>query len=110
MTYIGNIMMPGDIYSLSDREIAEDIGKKIREIRLSDNITRDELQRTTGIHKKTIGDAENGKNVTLATLIGILRGLTALHLLEHLTEEEEVSPAAMAKNSGKVRERARAKR
>jgi transcriptional regulator with XRE-family HTH domain len=99
-----------DSYSRSDRDIAEEIGKKIRIIRLNNNISRSELQRITGIHEKTIGDAENGKNVTLITLIGILRGLNALDLLEPLTEDEYISPVAMAKNRGKVRERASGKR
>ncbi|MCL2147794.1 MAG: helix-turn-helix domain-containing protein [Methanomassiliicoccaceae archaeon] len=99
-----------DVYSLSDRQIAEDIGEKIRRIRLNGNITRDELQHMTGIHRKTIGDAESGKNVTLTTLIGILRGLNALHVLEPLIEEEEISPVAMAKNKGKTRERASGRR
>jgi DNA-binding XRE family transcriptional regulator len=91
------------IYSLSDREIAEDIGKKIRNIRLNDNVTRDELQQISGVHAKTIGDAENGKNITLITLISILRGLNALHLFDPLVESEEMSPAAAAMNRGKVR-------
>jgi transcriptional regulator with XRE-family HTH domain len=93
-------------YSLSNREIAEDIGKKIRQIRLNANITREELGRITGVHSKTIGDAENGKNVTLITLISILRGLRALYLLERLLEEEGVSPVALAMNNGRVRKRA----
>jgi transcriptional regulator with XRE-family HTH domain len=97
------------IYALSDREIAVDIGEKIRRIRLNANITREELQQITGVHKKTIGDAENGKNVTLITLISILRGLNALHLLERFTEEEVISPVALAMNRGKVRKRASGK-
>ena len=99
----------GSIYALSDREITEHIGKKIRRIRLNENITAEDLQLRTGIHKKTIGDAENGKNVTLGTLISILRGLNASDLLEHLTEDEPVSPVSLAMNNEKVRERARRK-
>ena len=95
-----------DTYSLSNREIAEDIGRKIRRIRLNKNITREELQQITGIHSKTIGDAENGKNVTVITLISILRGLNALELLDRLLEEERVSPVALAMSKGKVRKRA----
>jgi len=95
-----------NLYSLTDREIAEDIGKKIKDIRLRGNITRGELQYATGIHAKTIGDAENGKNITLITLIGILRGLNALNLLERLLENELISPVAMARDKGKIRERA----
>jgi transcriptional regulator with XRE-family HTH domain len=99
-----------DVYSLSDREIAENIGEKLRRVRLNANIPRDKLQYISGIHAKTIGDAENGKNITLITLIQILRGLNALHLLDLLVEEELVSPVSMAMNRGKVRERASGKR
>jgi transcriptional regulator with XRE-family HTH domain len=95
-----------DTYSLSDREIAEDLGRKLRDIRLKRNMTREKLQSITGIHAKTIGDAESGKNVTIITLIGILRGLGAMNLIEPLIEEEIVSPAMMFKNRGKVRKRA----
>jgi len=95
-----------DIYSLSDREIAEDIGEKIRKIRLKNNIARSELQRITGVHMKTVGDAEGGKNITMTTLISVLRGLNALHLIQDLVEDEPLSPVSMAKNRGTVRERA----
>ncbi|MDR1690622.1 MAG: helix-turn-helix domain-containing protein [Candidatus Methanoplasma sp.] len=93
-------------YSLSDREIVEDIGRKLLDIRLKNNTTRKELQFVTGVHEKTIGDAEKGKNVTLINLVSILRGLGALDLLEPLIEEEIVSPAMLFKNRGKVRKRA----
>jgi transcriptional regulator with XRE-family HTH domain len=100
----------GDVYSLSDKEAAEDIGRKLRSIRLNKNISRDELQYMTGIHRRTIGDAEGGKNVTIMTLIGILRGLSSLHLLVPLLKDEEISPVAIAKSRGNVRERATGRR
>lgn len=94
------------IYSLSDREIAEDIGKKLKEMRLKKNMTRAELGSASGIHEKTIGDAENGKNITMITLISMLRGLSALNLLDSLIEEEGISPAALFRDKGRVRRRA----
>jgi transcriptional regulator with XRE-family HTH domain len=97
-----------DPYFLSDPEIIRRIGKKIKTVRLNSNITREELQRITGVHKKTIGDAEAGKNVTLATFIAILRGLEMLDQLDELLREECVSPVMMAKYRGKVPQRARA--
>jgi transcriptional regulator with XRE-family HTH domain len=99
-----------DIYSFSDREIVRDLGEKIRRIRLNRNISREELQRVTGIHVRTIGDAENGKNVTIMNLLGILRGLNSLRLLVPLLTDEEISPVAIAKNREKVRERATGRR
>ena len=97
------------IYSLSNTEIVEKIGEKLRDIRLNDNVTRSNLQYASGVHVKTIGDAEDGKNVTLITLVAILRGLNALDLIERLVEKELVSPAALFRNNGKPRERARGK-
>ena len=98
-----------DLYSLSDIEMMRLIGKKIRTARLNNNITRDELQRITGVHSKTIGDAETGKNITLATLIAILRGIDMLDLLNELIREESVSPVMMARYGGKVPKRATGK-
>lgn len=97
----------GNINFLSDLEIIRKIGKNIRTTRLNRNITRDELQNTSGIHSKTIGEIENGKNVTLSTLIAILRGLNMLDRLEALTEEANFSPVLMFENKGKPPQRAR---
>lgn len=98
-----------DLYFLSDVEIMRRIGKKIRTVRLNSNVTREELQRITGVHKKTIGDAEAGKNVTMATFIAILRGLGILDQLNELLKEESISPVRMAELQGKRPQRARAR-
>ena len=95
-----------DILTLSDVELSETIGKKIKMMRLNMNMTRDELQKISGVHSKTIGDFENGKNVTLLTLIAILRGLKGLYMLVSLLEEESVSPVMVAKLGGDVPKRA----
>ncbi|MDR2698215.1 MAG: helix-turn-helix domain-containing protein [Candidatus Methanoplasma sp.] len=88
--------MYADLYFHSDPELMMRIGEKIKTVRLNSNITREELQSITGIHKKTIGDAETGKNVTMMTLLAILRGLSMLDQLNELLREEGVSPVMMA--------------
>ena len=108
--YIHHMDLYGDLYSHSDVEIIKQIGEKIRAARLNNNITRDELQRITGIHSKTIGDAEAGKNITLATLVAILRGMNMLDMLNELLREESVSPVMMARYGGKAPKRATGKR
>jgi len=95
-----------DPYFIPDIEIMRRIGKKLRTIRLNSNITRDDLQRITGVHKKTIGDAESGKNITLATLLAILRGLRMFDQLEALLRDDGPSPVMMAKLQGKIPQRA----
>ena len=72
-------------------------------------MTRDELQEASGVHKKTISDLENGKNVTLLTLIAVLRGLGELNLFERLLEDELISPIALFKLQGRRPKRASCK-
>jgi len=98
-----------DPYFLSDPEIVRCIAAKIKRTRLNSNITREELQTITGVHKKTIGDAEAGKNITMMTFIAILRGLNMFDQLTELLKEESVSPVMMAKYQGKVPQRATGK-
>jgi len=97
---------PSDIYELSDTEIIGLIGEKVRTVRLNSNVTRSQLQEASGVHAKTIGDLEDGKNVTLATLISVLRGLRKLNLLDRLLEDEPVSPVLLYKAGGSAPKRA----
>jgi len=99
-----------DPYFISDIEMIRRIGKKIRTVRLNSNITRDELQRITGVHKKTIGDAESGKNITIMNFIAIIRGLRMFYLFDELFREEDISPVMIAKCMGKIPQRASGKR
>jgi len=95
-----------DVYCASNTELMKVIGNKIKTIRLNINMTRDELQEVSGVHKKTISDLEAGKNVTMLTLIAVLRGIGELNLLEQLLRDEYVSPVALAKLHGNVPKRA----
>ncbi|MCL1811850.1 MAG: helix-turn-helix domain-containing protein [Methanomassiliicoccaceae archaeon] len=97
---------PSDVNELSDTEIVGLIGEKVRTIRLNSNVTRDQLQEASGVHTKTIGDLESGKNVTMVTLISILRGLGKLNLLDRLLEDESVSPLLLYKAGGNAPKRA----
>jgi transcriptional regulator with XRE-family HTH domain len=102
-------MLP-EIYGLSDTDILRKIGRYLRRERLNRNITQEELQNITGVHKKTISDAENGKNVTLINVISIMRGLELLSRIDFMMENEQISPVMLAKLKGKVPERASGRR
>lgn len=97
---------PSMVYSMSDTDILRAMGEKVKIVRLNANITREQLQEASGIHKKTIGDLENGKNVTMSTYIAVLRGLNKLNLLDTLLEDELVSPILTYKTQGKMPRRA----
>jgi transcriptional regulator with XRE-family HTH domain len=86
-----------ELYTMSDLAIISRIGQKIREIRLSKNITQNRLQQLSGVYRTTIGDVENGKNVSLLVLVQLLRALDRLDLLSEFFEVQQVSPILYAK-------------
>jgi len=95
-----------DVYYASNTELLTVIGSKIKTIRLNRDITREKLQEISGVHVKTISDLETGKNVTMLTLIAVLRGLKSINLLENLLKDENISPVMLAKLRGNAPKRA----
>ena len=82
------------------------IGERMKEIRLRKNITQEEIAWRAGISKLSVVNAEAGKNISLATLIAILRQLGMIENLEQLIPEPTISPILMKKLKGKKRFRA----
>jgi transcriptional regulator with XRE-family HTH domain len=99
----GNIM---DWYGMSDKAIIRDIGKRLKQIRLNKNITQQKLSKKSGVHRTTISKIETGQQISLLTLIQVLRGLGELQRLENIIPEEIVSPMQLARLQGKKRKRA----
>jgi len=82
------------------------IGERLKEIRLRKNLTQEEIALRAGISKLSVVNAEAGKNISLATLIAILRQLSMIENLELLIPEPTISPILMKKLKGKKRFRA----
>ena len=82
------------------------IGERMKEIRLRKNITQEEIALHAGISKLSVVNAEAGKNISLATLIAILRQLDMIENLEQLIPEPSISPILMKKLKGKKKFRA----
>ena len=82
------------------------IGERMKEIRLRKNMTQEEIAWRAGISKLSVVNAEAGKNISLATLIAILRQLSMIENLELLIPEPTISPILMKKLKGKKRFRA----
>src|SRR4030067_149810 len=94
-----------DLYSLSDKGIEEELGGRIRALRLRKNITQKELAEATALSLNAIKSLESGKG-KLSTLIAALRELGALDQLNNFIPEPSISPIQLAKRQGKGRERA----
>lgn len=92
---------------MSNPAILERIGYRIKEMRVRQNITQEELANASGVSTLTVANIEKGKSVSLLLFISILRSLGLLENLEQLIPEIKISPIVLKKLQGKKRYRVR---
>lgn len=95
---------------LSDAEITSRISAKLKELRLKQNISRQDLAVSSGVSMSSIVRMEDGEIKSFESLIRVLRTLGKIDVLLPLVEEEEISPNEYFKlvHSAKPRQRRRA--
>ena len=98
-----------DFYSITNKAIENELGQRIRALRLRKNITQQALAEHTTLSPNTIKSLELGRG-KLSTLIAVLRELNALDQLNNFIPQITISPLQLAKMQGKERERASSKR
>jgi len=91
---------------LSDDAVLGELGLRLRETRLSRNISQDRLAQEAGVSAPTVNKLESGKPVQLLTLIRVLRELDLLSGLERAIPEPSPSPIEMLRHSHGRRRRA----
>lgn len=91
---------------LSDAALVSLLGEFIRNQRLAQNKTQEELAAMAGINRSTLVKFESGKGGHLSVFIQLLRGLNQLHLLEQFQVKTELSPLQIARLEAKKRKRA----
>ena len=84
--------MLDNIYILTDIELCNRIGVKMKTVRLKQNMSQDELADKSGVSISTIKRMEDGEVKTLESLIRVLRTLGKLDIFIPLVEEEQLSP------------------
>ena len=94
-----------EFYTLSDKGIEQELGHRIKALRLRKNITQQELANSATLSVNAIKSLESGRG-KLSTLIAVLRELSALDQLDNFIPETVISPLQLAKMQGKRRERA----
>ena len=98
-----------DFYSLTDKTIEDELGHRIKSLRLRKNITQKELATATTLSINAIKSLESGRG-KLSTIIAVLRELQALEGLDSFIPESSISPLQLAKLDGKTRQRASGER
>ena len=107
---IGGLVMVNtnmDWVVMSDKAIITAIGEYLKQQRLTKNKTQAQIAEDAGINRWTLSNIENGKAVTLASLIQILRSLDLLSILYIFRIEKQISPLELTKAEKQKRQRVR---
>lgn len=100
-----------DWSAMSDTAIVNRICSQLRQIRLNQNITQEELAERSGLGRATISRIEKGQSISLLTLVQLLRALNRLDLLDAFQSvSPEISPLQLLKEQKPQRYRASGKR
>lgn len=91
--------------SKNPKILALNLGERLKQARLNQNITQEQIAEAIGVNRRTIINAEKGQ-VTLINLIAILQKLDLASQLDLLLPEQPISPIQLAKLQGSKRQRA----
>ncbi len=92
-----------------DGEILEEMGRRLRALRLQQNLGQADLAVRAQLSPTTVKNAEHGRDPRLSTILRILRVLGRVETLDAFLPPPTVSPLALLKTAGRQRERARAR-
>lgn len=98
-----------ELKQMTDDAIIARIGEYVRQQRLQQNLKQQSLADQAGINRSTLYELEQGKRVTLITLIQVLRALDRLEVLAGFKVSKEPSPIELARLKEKERKRATGK-
>ncbi len=92
-------------FAMSDQAIAQEIGQRLEQLRLEQNIDQEALAAEVGITPKTYRALIKGQGKFL-NIIKVMRVLGVLEQLDYWLPESAFSPMALLKLKGKQRQRA----
>ncbi len=81
-----------NIYMLSDAEITNKISARLKELRLKQNISRQDLAVSSGVSLSSIVRMEDGDIKSFESFLRILRTLGKIDVFLPLVEEELINP------------------
>ena len=93
MVKLVNTFIMDDIYILSDIQLQQKIGARIKAVRLKQNITQDSLADAACVSRSSVQKIENGEIKSFDSFLRVLRTLGMLDELYGLCKEEQLSPS-----------------
>ena len=95
--------------SRSPAAIIEELGGRLKQVRLNTDLTQAEVASLAGVSRKAVLNAEKGKT-QLETLAAIMLALNVSEQLDQLLPVQNISPVQLAKLQGRKRQRASGQR
>jgi DNA-binding XRE family transcriptional regulator len=95
--------------AMSDKAVNSLLGGFVRQSRIRQNKTQQQLAGEAGISRSTLSLFEKGENSSLIVFIRLLRALNLLHLLKEFEAREQLSPLQLAKLEHSQRKRVKPK-
>ena len=82
---------------MTEIEILQKIGARMREIRLEQNMKQKELAEKSGLSMFSISQMETGHNTSVQSLVQVLKALNRLDMIEPFLKDKEIDPATLAR-------------
>jgi len=92
--------------AMADPEIVKEICQAVKQMRINNNITQQQIADVSGLDRTTISRMESGRAVNLLTLVQVLRALDKLDILNVFSVEQAISPIKLLKEEERKRKRA----
>jgi transcriptional regulator with XRE-family HTH domain len=93
-------------YAMTDALVVKTLCASLKQMRLNQNLSQDDLATRSGLSRITISRMETGKAINLLTMVQVMRALGKLDLLNYLNEEPEISPLQVMEERSKYRKKA----
>jgi transcriptional regulator with XRE-family HTH domain len=87
--------------------LMRDLGQRLEDYRISRNIKQDDLAKTAGLSRTTIGKLEAGGGGTIETLLRVLRAFDLEGRILQIVPDTSINPLDPISTQGKKRQRAR---
>lgn len=97
-------------HAMSDPSMLEQLGEFVKQTRLQQNKTQQQVATAAGINRSTMVQVEKGGGGTMLSFIQILRALEQLQIFEHFEIKQQFSPLQLAKLEQHKRQRASTKK
>ncbi|MES2478245.1 MAG: helix-turn-helix transcriptional regulator [Bacteroidota bacterium] len=95
-----------NLRAMSDKALLTMLGNFIKEQRIRQNKTQEEVAEAAGINRTTLIKMENGSSANMLSFVQVLRAIDHLELLVNFEIKEQISPLLLAKIEQSKRQRA----